>query len=78
MDDGRGFRATRWKSITPSDTVNLEGCYGFISNDGGDIAIMGDDDNVEVITAVAGLPYPLAPKRIMAQDTESSDIIGLY
>lgn len=77
MDDGRGYRATRWKAITPSDTANLEGVYGILSNDGGDIALMGDDGNVEVFVFGVGELKPLAPKRVMDTGTESSDIIGV-
>lgn len=77
MDDGRGYRATRWKAITPSDTANLEGIYGIQSNDGGEISLMGDDGNIEVFVFAAGELKPLAAKRVMETGTESLDIIGV-
>lgn len=77
MDTERDLRGTRWASVTPSDDADVF-CYGVQSNDGGNIALMGDDGNSEIFLFAAGEVKPLAAKRIMATNTDSTDIIAIF
>lgn len=69
----------RWVSVTPSDTVNLgEVPRAIMCNGAGDLALVGADDHVEVMTVVASFPYPIQPKRINSTSTTATGIKALY
>ena len=71
--------ASRWVAVTPSDTVNLRPpCRGLYVAGAGDVALVGDDDHVEVFTFAAGEIKPLGPKRVNNTDTTATGIVALY
>jgi hypothetical protein len=71
--------ATRWAAITPSDTVNLPTPPRSIYVTGaGEIALVGDDDHVEVFPVDAKHIYPFSPKRVNFTDTSATGLMALY
>lgn len=51
---------------------------GIISNDGGDVCMVGGNGNEVTVTLVAGVVYPFAPVRIKATGTTSTAIVALH
>lgn len=75
--------ARSWKSVTPSDSVNLPaGCRGLFL--GGtvvrDISLVGDDNVAVVFADVPGGSFlPVGPVRVNATGTTVlTDIVALY
>lgn len=71
--------ARQWVAVTPSDSVNLPaGCRGLYCNDGGNIAAVGSDGNVEVFTTAVGQTLAIGPVRVNSTDTTATSILALY
>ena len=71
--------ADRWATITASDTVNiLEVPRAIQVNVAGNVALVGADDVVAVLTVAAGVPLAYQPKRINATNTTATGLIALY
>ena len=67
---------TRFREITPSDTVDLEFITRAILVEvAGDVAVLGRDDTSAVIVPLlAGWWYPMRVKRILATGTTATGI----
>lgn len=72
--------ARKCASVTPSDTINLPIAYPmFITvNGSGDIAFVGSDDVVNVVTVAVGVANPISPKRINSTGTTATGIRAWY
>jgi hypothetical protein len=72
--------ARSWRAISPSDTVNMpSGCRSLYVGGGGNLSLVGDDDNVATFTAVpAGVVLPCGPKRVNATGTSATLLLALY
>jgi hypothetical protein len=72
--------ARRFSAVTPSDSVDLApGVRAIFVGTGGDIALVGEDDNVEVLKNVAdGMIIDVSPKRVNDTDTTADDIVAFY
>ena len=72
--------AFEWRSITPSDTVNLPaGCRGIYVGGAGNVVAVGKDDQALAFTAVpVGTFMPIGPKRINATSTTATLMLALY
>lgn len=70
----------KWASVTASDTVDIPlGTIKAIrANGSGDIAAVGEDDNVEVFTVAAGETLVMNPKRINSTNTTATGLVALY
>lgn len=70
--------ATRWKVITPSDSVNSP-CRGVYVGGAGNVALVGDDNVAVTFTAVpVGTFLPCAARRVNATNTTATLLIALY
>jgi hypothetical protein len=72
--------ATQWKTVVPSDTVNMPaGCRGIYVGGAGTITMVGDDGVAGVFTAVpVGTFVPCGPRRINATGTAATLMMALY
>lgn len=78
----QGAPARSWVLVAPSDSSsnNLpSGCRGLYIGEAGDVALVGDDDHVEIFTGcLGGSTLPCGPKRINLTGTTSGYILALY
>jgi hypothetical protein len=72
--------AFSWRSITPSDTVNLPaGCRGIYVGGAGNVVAVGDDNASVTFTAIpVGTFMPIAARRINATNTTATLLIALF
>lgn len=75
----RANPATRWASVTPSNSVDFSPPPRALFVTGaGDLALVGSDDVVEVFPADANSYHPLGPKRVNSTGTTATGIKALY
>lgn len=74
------YSGTRWAAVTPHDTTNLPtGVRGIYVGQAGNIAAVGQDDVVVVLTAVpVGTLLPIQPKRINSTSTTAALLVAIY
>lgn len=73
--------AKSWKVITPSDLAagNVGGCRGIYVGGAGNVALVGEDNQVVTFTAVpVGTFMPCGAKRVNATNTTATLLIALY
>lgn len=67
-------------AITPSDVTDfntLTTC-GFMSDSGGDVVAVFEDDTTATLTVLAGVLYPFCLKRIDSTSTTATGLTGFY
>ena len=74
------FSARTYHAVTASDVTNFPRgyCDGIHANGAGDVALVGEDDVVAILTIEAGICYPYGAKRINATGTTATGITALY
>ena len=78
--DGIGAPGRFWFGIIPDDDHDLPAmprCLYIGDAAGGDIALVGADGVSQVFTVAQGY-HPLRPKRVLADGTTVTKIIGIY
>lgn len=72
--------ASRLRAVTPSDSANIEICRGLYVSVGGDVKVLGAEDDTPVtLAAVAsGAILPFQVKRVYATGTTATSIVALY
>lgn len=72
--------ALSWKSVTPSDTVNIPGGVpkGIYVGVAGNIALVSFEDVAVTLANVPVGVHPLRPKRINSTGTTATNIVALY
>lgn len=72
--------ARQWKTVTPSDTVNMPlGCCAIYVGGAGDVALVGEDDVAKTFSAVAaGSILPCQAKRVNSTNTTATLMLALY
>lgn len=73
--------AKQLRAVTPSDTAELElgPCRALWVGVSGDVAVIavGDTSAVTLVGVPAGV-LPVMAKRVMATNTDATDIVALY
>lgn len=77
--------ATRFKAVTPSDTVLLTynnqqaRCKGLFVGGAGNLVVKDDAGNSVTFTGVlAGVMYPISTQQVMSTSTTATSIVALF
>ncbi len=76
MSQGETKSATRWTSVTPSDSTITNYRAVWINN-AGNLAVRDANGNDETFTVTAGTLLPIQPIRILSTGTTATGILGL-
>ncbi len=76
MSSGEIKSATKWVSVTPSNST-VTGYRALWINIGGNVAIRDMNGNDQTFTVTASTLLPVQPLRVLSAGTTATGIIGL-